>query len=205
MIDKLLVCTDLDRTLLPNGPQSESPGSHRRFVSLVARPEVSLVYVTGRHRSLVEKAISQYRLPVPDYVVADVGTTIYHVGSGYDWQVQRDWRDEIAADWDGLGRKDIERMLQRNTALRLQEHAKQADFKLSYYVPVYEDRRKLAAELEDQLRKHNVMARLVWSIDELVGIGLLDILPARASKYHALVALMKQQGFDNSNTVFCGD
>ncbi|MCI5126782.1 MAG: haloacid dehalogenase, partial [Candidatus Electrothrix sp. AR5] len=31
---KLLVCTDLDRTLLPNGPQPESPGARPAFAAL---------------------------------------------------------------------------------------------------------------------------------------------------------------------------
>ena len=64
---RLLLCTDLDRTLLPNGPQPESPGARMRFARLAARPEVTLVYVTGRHRKLVEKVIGLYRLPLPDF------------------------------------------------------------------------------------------------------------------------------------------
>ena len=58
MSERLLICTDLDRTLLPNGVQPESPGARRRFAALASRPEVTLVYVTGRHRALVEQAIS---------------------------------------------------------------------------------------------------------------------------------------------------
>jgi hypothetical protein len=33
----------------------------------------------------------------------------------------------------------------------------------------------------------------------------LDILPACASKYHAIEALLRLHGFDHGNTVFCGD
>ena len=61
MSTRLLLCSDLDRTLLPNGQQPESPGARERFTRFVPRPEVNLVYVTGRHRQLVEQAI---RLPI---------------------------------------------------------------------------------------------------------------------------------------------
>ena len=72
MSRRLLLCTDLDRTLLPNGPQPESQGARMLFKRLAERPEVTLAYVTGRHRKLVEKAISLYRLPLPNYVITDV-------------------------------------------------------------------------------------------------------------------------------------
>ncbi|MGA9573722.1 MAG: HAD family hydrolase, partial [Lysobacterales bacterium] len=72
MANRYMVCTDLDRTLIPNGPQSESPAAEGYFSSLVSREEITLVYVSGRHRELVEQAIEQYRIPVPDFVIGDV-------------------------------------------------------------------------------------------------------------------------------------
>lgn len=65
MSTRLLLCSDLDRTLLPNGQQPESPAARQRFTRFVSWPEVMLVYVTGRHRQLVEQAIANYRLPQP--------------------------------------------------------------------------------------------------------------------------------------------
>ena len=43
---KLLLCTDLDRTLIPNGRQLEAPQARRRFTEFCESPEVTLVYVT---------------------------------------------------------------------------------------------------------------------------------------------------------------
>ena len=79
MTKPILICTDLDRTLLPNGKQPESPGARAGFRRLVSRPEITLAYVSGRHRRLVEDAIREYELPLPDWVIGDVGTTIYQV------------------------------------------------------------------------------------------------------------------------------
>jgi hypothetical protein len=47
MPDRLLICTDLDRTLIPNGPAPESPGARERFARLAARPEMAPAYVSG--------------------------------------------------------------------------------------------------------------------------------------------------------------
>lgn len=205
MPEKLLICTDLDRTLIPNGPQSESPGARKYFSSLVERPEVVLAYVSGRHRKLVQKAINNYCLPMPDFVISDVGTTIYHVGKDREWERQTEWEDRIAADWGGRTHSDLKRMLNDVHALRPQESAKQNNFKLSYYVPLQSNREAITALIKQRFEDVNVKASLIWSVDEPAGIGLLDILPAAASKFHAIEALMSIHGFSYDSTVFCGD
>ena len=204
MSTRLLLCSDLDRTLLPNGPQPESPGARERFSRFVSRPEVTLVYVTGRHRELVEQAIANYSLPRPDFVIGDVGTTIFEVTTN-GWRLQQAWQDEIDPDWAGLTRTDISALLAGIRLLRLQETAKQNIHKLSYYVPLYADHVGLLEEVRQCLVQHAVNASLIWSIDEPAGIGLLDVLPARANKLHAVEFLMQQCGFSCADTVFAGD
>ncbi|MGB5538961.1 MAG: HAD-IIB family hydrolase [Gammaproteobacteria bacterium] len=205
MPERLLVCTDLDRTLLPNGPQSESPQARERFSRLVANPQITLAYVSGRHRALVEQAIYNYRLPVPDFVVGDVGTTIYRVGTEQAWIRLTTWEEDFARDWAGRTHADLKALLHDLSALQLQEVSKQNDYKLSYYVTLQSDREALSAMIRHRFGESGIRASLIWSIDEPMGIGLLDILPERASKLHAVEALMKLNGFDCSNTVFCGD
>jgi len=205
MAERLLICTDLDRTLIANGPQSESPAARQHFITLAARPEVTLAYVSGRHRALVEQAITNYCLPLPDFVVADVGTIIYHVGAEQDWQRQTDWEQEIAQDWAGRTHADLKKLLQDLPDLRVQEPAKQNHYKLSYYLPQQSDCHALEVLIRHRLEAEGITANLIWSIDEPAGIGLLDVLPARASKYHAIESLMKHHGFSYANTVFCGD
>ena len=130
---RLLICTDLDRTLIPNGHQPESPTARKHFATLAAHPQVTLVFVSGRHRALVEQAIEDYQLPCPDFVIADVGTTIYHVGSEHDWLRQDDWTHTIAGDWGGRFHEQLATLLADLDALRLQERKLQNEHKLSYY------------------------------------------------------------------------
>lgn len=205
MAERILICTDLDRTLIANGPQSESPGARQHFTTLAARPEITLAYVSGRHRALVEKAITNYCLPVPDFVVSDVGTTIYHVGPEQEWQRQTIWEQEIAQSWAGRTHADIKELLQDLPDLRVQGPEKQNNYKLSYYVPQQSDCHALSVVISHRLDAHGIAANLIWSIDEPAGVGLLDVLPALASKYHAIESLMKHHGFSYLNTVFCGD
>ena len=201
---RLLLCTDLDRTLLPNGPQSESVRSRERFRSLAMRQEVTLVYVTGRDRSLVQQAINNYQIPQPEFVIADVGSTIYKIIDG-DWQHWQAWDDEIVSDWQGKTHADMEKMLIGFGDLRLQEYSKQNTHKLSYYVPLYIDHIPLIEKINSYLELQGIHASLVWSIDEQTSKGLLDILPASAGKCHAIKFLMQHLEFDLSETVFAGD
>ena len=200
----LLICTDLDRTLIPNGVQPECPGSMELFTKLVNMPNVKLAFVTGRHRKLVEHAIGEYGLPQPDYVVADVGTTIYQVYSG-DWSVWEQWERQIGPAWAGMSGEEIHELLKGISDLTLQETSKQNKFKLSYYVPVMSDKQKLEQIITARLNAKGIKATLVWSIDSVLAIGLLDILPAAATKQHAIEFLMSELSFDVHNTIFSGD
>jgi sucrose-6-phosphatase len=200
----LLLCTDLDRTLIPNGPQPESPSAKSRFKRLVGRKEVTLAYVTGRHRALIEQAITEFDLPQPDFAIADVGSTLYQIDAN-GWQQWDEWDAQIAPDWRGLTHDQLQSVLRNFSALRLQEPEKQNRHKLSYYVPLEADAKKLIGDVDGQLRQAGIKANLIWSIDEPAGIGLLDILPAAANKLHAIHFLMQQKGFSHENTLFAGD
>lgn len=204
-LSRLLICTDLDRTLIPNGPQPQSPQAHDYLQKLVSRSEVTLVFVSGRHRALVEEAIATYELPVPDFVIGDVGTTIYRVGPSHAWSRLESWESQIARDWAGRSHADLKNILNDISALKPQEHDRQNRLKLSYYVPLKAETDQLSDLIQQRLRAADVSARLVWSEDDIEHKGLLDILPLNASKLHAIEALMEQQKFDLGNTVFCGD
>lgn len=205
MPERIFVCTDLDRTLIPNGPQSESSRARERFAAFVAREEVCLAFVTGRDRRLVEDAMNHYALPTPDYVVADVGTTIYEVGRRRAWRPVDAWQRNIERDWAGHGDAEIRSLVADLSLIRPQESRKQNRHKASFYVPLHADRVRLASVITERFERAGVLATLVWSIDEPAGVGLLDVLPASASKYHAIEACLEYFEFDHQNTVFCGD
>jgi len=205
MPERLLLCTDLDRTLLPNGPQPESPRARARFAALAADSRLVLAYVTGRDRQLVQQALSHYQLPLPNFVIGDVGTTIYQLEPDGSWQANSAWEERIGTDWNDRSNQDLRQLLANIPGLQLQEESKQGRHKLSYYLNLDMDREAIVRTATAQLEVAAVRARIVWSIDEPAGIGLLDILPGSASKYHAITMLQQLQGFSDSDTVFSGD
>ena len=204
MNGSVLICTDLDRTLLPNGKQPESPDARRRFTRFAAREEVRLAYVTGRHLALVEKAIANYVLPRPDFVIADVGTSLYEAADDC-WRRCADWDEQFAAKWAGMDHTSIRLLFADMIELQLQEAARQSRYKISFYVPLYTDRRTLLPAMQQRLERHGVKASLIWSIDDPAGIALLDVVPESATKFHAIEYLMQREGFTPENTVFAGD
>ena len=204
MMRNVLLCSDLDRTILPNGPQPESPEARGLLQRLADQPELTLAYVSGRHQALLQQAIEEYDLPLPDYAIGDVGTTIYDIEGGH-WRPWDNWYQEIAADWRGKTREDLQAWFADIDLLRLQEAEKQNDFKLSYYAPADIEPDNLLKQLRQRLDAEDVRASLIWSIDEAADTGLLDILPEHATKLHAIKFLMKHKGFAHEQTVFAGD
>jgi hypothetical protein len=204
MRERLLICTDLDRTLIPNGAETESPEARQWFHKLAAWPEIVLAYVTGRDQVLVREAVEEYQLPLPAFVLGDVGSTIYTC-AGWHWQQWEAWEAHIAPDWGGRSHGQLAALLAGLPDLQLQEESKQNSHKLSYYVSLGINHRELLAAMERRLWQEGIHASLIWSIDEPAAIGLLDVLPARATKRHAIEFLMAAQGFGLNNTVFAGD
>ena len=201
---RLLLCTDMDRTVIPNGRQPEHPDARRRFADFCSRPEVTLVYVTGRHQALVRQAIKNYVLPEPDFSITDVGTKIYQVVEG-QWLAWEDWEEEIGKDWNGKSYPEIKQLLDAVPGLKLQELSKQNTHKVSYYLPLHMDTFEVMERMNSSLAQAGVAASLIWSVDEPKSIGLLDVLPKNATKLHAIEFLQQQLGFQRHEVIFAGD
>jgi len=200
----ILICSDLDRTILPNGEQEESPRARPLLKKIADSREVVLAYVSGRNKRLLQEAIAHYDIPVPAYAVGDVGTSIYEINAG-DWTMLQDWEEEIGHDWNGLEHDDIVEILDDLSELRLQEDDAQNTHKVSYYADADTDRDSLLEKVRKDLKPHQVDAALIWSIDEANQTGLLDVLPQKATKLHAVRFLIQRLGTTEDQTVFAGD
>lgn len=204
MGNKILLCSDLDRTILPNGNQEESPQARPLLRALSDKLEVTLAYVSGRHKELLLEAIQEYNIPIPNYAIGDVGTTIYEV-NGEQWNLWEAWHQQIAPDWQGKTADSLAGLFDDIEELQLQEPEKQNLYKLSYYTPEKINKNSLFHDMQNRLNEKDLQASLIWSIDEMAHVGLLDVLPQSANKLHAIRFLMKEKGFDEQHTVFAGD
>lgn len=207
--NRLLLCTDMDRTVIPNGVESEDGQARRRFRAFCQQSstdthELTLVYVTGRHEALVRDAVKNFRLPSPAYVISDVGSKIYQV-MDTEWIAHRGWEKKIGPDWNGLSREHLQHLLGDIRELKRQEISRQNTYKLSYFLPLFCNREEVLQQVEEKLQAEGVAANLIYSIDEPRHIGLLDILPRSASKLHAILFLQNELGFTTEEVLFAGD
>ena len=201
---RLLLCTDLDRTLLPNGSAPESAGARKVFAWLISHPQVSLVYVTGRDPALVDEALATWAVPEPDLLIANVGTTIAR-RVGDRWDSWLHWEDTIGRDWGGRSTEDLKGLLSGLSGLAPQEGSRQAAFKLSYYTPPGTAGTALAQEARQRLTAAGVKANVIWSVDDSTGSGLLDVLPSSATKRLAIEFVMARWRYERNEVVFAGD
>lgn len=201
---RLLLCTDMDRTIIPNGEQLESQYARKRFYEFCLQPQIVLVYVTGRHKELVTDALIEFGLPVPDYAITDVGTRIYRINDSH-WLELAEWVDEIDKDWNGKDHQQLKELFSDIVELQLQENSKQNTHKLSYYVSLSVREGDLMSIMAKRLEELSVQASLVWSIDEPEEVGLLDVLPRNATKLHAIEFLRQHLGYALDEVVFAGD
>ncbi|MEO0603546.1 MAG: HAD-IIB family hydrolase [Myxococcota bacterium] len=195
---RLLLATDLDRTLLPNGAEPEAEGARERFTALVARPEVTLAYVSGRDIGRIDEAITTWDLPVPDHAVADVGTSVWHPR----WSRDARWDARLRPSWGDDGARRIGEVLQGFVGLTLQDADRQGPFKVSFTRPPEGD---VADQVMAHLATLGLPVRTIWSHDPVAEVELLDVLPEPASKRHALEWLHTALGIDEADVVFAGD
>ncbi len=203
-LPKILICSDLDRTLIPNGYQEESAHARPVFRHLAEESNIYLAYVSGRNKKLILNAIEEFYLPMPDYAIGDVGTTLYRVING-NWQLSDDWSDEIGQDWKGLSWEELAEFFEDMEEIQLQEPEKQNPYKLSFYTDKNVDHQQLKNDIRLVLTEKCVRANIIWSVDEISTNGLLDIIPACANKLHAIQFLVQQEQFSDDRTVFAGD
>lgn len=206
--DTILLCTDMDRTIIPNGRWPESPGARSLFRRVAEHPDIVLAYVTGRDTALIARALTNWSLPLPRIAVGDVGTGIYDVSGTTENPVFSpwpEWEKEIAKDWNGRSGEEIAAMFSDMTELRPQEPEKQKQFKQSYYAPPDTDLEELSETMRKRLSDNKIAASVVTSIDEMADNALVDVIPARATKAHAVRFIMKRLEIDCSRVVYAGD
>jgi len=200
----LLLCTDLDRTLLPNGRAPESPGARDALAGLVERERIDLAYVSGRDLLLVLEAIESYGVPEPRWIVGDVGTSLHESAPG-GWRSSGAWRERILADWRDASAGRLLALLGGIEGLTPQPPDRQGPAKVSFFTAPDANRSGIETGVERLLRGTQIRYRAVWSLDEVADRGLLDILPASASKLHAIEFLMEMQDRPRSRVLFAGD
>ncbi len=197
-----ILATDLDRTLLPNGSWQGDSEAISLFNQLTEEHNVLVVYVTGRNLDLTEKAIKEFGVRYPDVLCGDVGTSIRKYENG-QWTFDHGWIDHVHREsprWDAMAIRDAVAGVQ---GMREQESEHLNQFKQSYYVE--HEKKDQVLKKVDELVKGKFDEVIVYSFDSQDGKGLLDFLPASATKLTALEYVAEEYGVTKEDVVFCGD
>lgn len=111
---RLVLATDLDGTFLGGTPDERQALYHWLMQH---RDAITLIFVTGRDLPFIHDLIADDDVPRPDFIIADVGTTI---AGGPDLQPLPELEAPIAAAWRDGG-NTVRTLLANAPGLRLQD------------------------------------------------------------------------------------
>lgn len=198
-----VLATDLDGTLIPLPDHPENIDALNTLRAEREQLGFTFLYATGRHAESVFEAITEYNLPLPDWMICDVGTTILQA-DGKTFTPFAPYADHLAARVGDSDRADVERLLQDLEGLDLQIPAHQREFKISYECPT-ERTDPLLEEINRRLHQHGIPYDAMGSVDPFRHCGLIDLLPDGVSKAHALHWLATHADFTPEQVVYAGD
>lgn len=184
----MVLATDLDGTFLGG---SDADRDHLYDWVQARRDSVGLVFVTGRDPEFIVDLCASGRVPWPDYVVGDVGTTIAHVDAGRGITPLPDLEADIAATWGDRG-ATVRQRLGGHPGLTLQE----TSFRYRVSYDMDPDRFDPSAV--------EMVARL--GADVLISDNrFFDVLPRGISKGPSLLRLIDHLGVARARVLAAGD
>ncbi|MBI1205260.1 MAG: HAD-IIB family hydrolase [Rhodopseudomonas sp.] len=186
---QFVLATDLDGTFL--GGSDTDRNALYRFIE-DRRGDVGLIFVTGRDPQFIERLCADGRVPWPDYVVGDVGTTIAEiVGASRKVRPLAALEADIAELWNDNGDR-IRTLLNKAAGLTLQ------DTPFRYRVSYHFDPKTYDGAAERIVRHHGFDALI--SADRF-----FDVLPPGVSKGPSLRRLLKHLGVADDRVLVAGD
>jgi HAD superfamily hydrolase (TIGR01484 family) len=197
------LASDLDGTFIPLPGRDDNREALRVLHEQRSRAPFILIFATGRRLQTVEGAIVEHGLPEPDWLVCDVGTSIYErVGAG--WSALATYEERVAEVVTGKDRGDVERALAGLTDLTLQDVVHQKRFKISYDAPATRAE-ELSLMISSRLHEHDLPYEVTASVDPSGAHGLIDVLPRGVGKAFALKWLCEHLKLEGTQMLYAGD
>ena len=187
----ICIVTDLDNTLVGNVAATQE--FNRNVLSLGAM--VRLVYATGRSMHSARQLQVTADLLEPHYWITGVGSEIYQ-GTTIDGN----WSDHLSYQWNRPVLWTIATQVSKEfPALIPQPEDTSNQHKISFYL-YGESTEKVMSIVKSRIAESGFAAQVIYSSHEDV-----DILPIRCDKGLAMRYVIEKMGFDNTNTIVCGD
>ena len=181
----LILATDLDGTFLGGSEQQRA-----QFYQQIQakRDDLLLIFATGRSLELIEKLYTRPNFPQPDYIIGDVGTTIYDAKTLEPVTAVQDW---IAQTWNGASER-VKTMLADEPGMKLQ------DVNPLYRVSYHYQPQKLQPSTLEKIKSAGFDCILS-------GDKYFDVMPKGISKGPTLLKLISTLNLNPDNVVTAGD
>lgn len=179
----MLLATDLDGTFLGGSPEDKA----QLYSWLKQQTDISLVFVTGRGLANVQPLLEDPQMPLPDYIICDVGATVV---KGNSLEPVQPLQEAIAQKWPGEAM--VRAQLEQVAGLRYQEVPQQRRCSFYYDATTAID---VAAD---------IAAGLGCEIVQSAG-KYLDILPGGVNKGSTLMQLVELIGYPAERVLVAGD
>lgn len=184
----MVLATDLDGTFLGGNADER-----RALYDWIEdnRQTVGLIFVTGRDPAFIGELCAARHVPVPEYVVGDVGTTIARFDAETGVDPIHELEEEIARIWDDAGPR-VEEALAGAPGLTRQP----TDFRyrVSYDL--------VPAEFNETAKATVAQMGFDWLISDN---RYFDVLPKGVSKGPSLRRLLAHLGINQGNVLAAGD
>jgi HAD superfamily hydrolase (TIGR01484 family) len=197
------LATDLDGTFIPLHGNSPNEADLSTFHKMRETVDFNLVFATGRHFASVIDAIKKYRLPLPDWIICDVGSSIYEKND-HHFEFNPAYNSSLKSIVGNHNRSEIEAVLERIKSIKLQVPSHQTEFKISYEC-AQTDLESAESEIQAILDKHNAPYDCLASLDPFTERGLLDVLPRGINKAFAIKWLSRHLSLDTESIIYAGD
>lgn len=199
-----ILATDLDGTLIPLDGDPQNLADLKTLAGELEREGTTLIFSTGRHFTSVAEAIGRFQLPQPDWLICDVGTSIYRRRRVGTFEIVESYQEHQDRIIKAMPIHVLRDQLEPIKGLRRQEQEKQGRFKLSFYV---DSARldELVGRVQEILEETDAPYSLIHSVDPFNGDGLIDLLPSTVSKAHALQWWVRHTGSNRDALVCAGD
>jgi glucosylglycerol-phosphate synthase len=179
----MLLATDLDGTFLGGSAHARS----RLYQLIASRDDIQLIFVTGRGLETVMPLLSDPLIPVPDYIIADVGASVVE---GETLLPIEAIQETIDARWPG--ERVVAEALEHMSDLVRQEVPQER--RCSFFCEEH--------HIDDEVRR--IVSDL--GCDMLFSAGkYFDVLPKGVNKGSTVLRLIEHLGVDKADVLLAGD
>lgn len=183
-----VLATDLDGTFL--GGSAKAREQLYDFIE-DNRDTIGLIFVTGRHPEFIHDHTDTFGIPLPDYVIADVGTTIAQVLSPGIVLPVPELEAPIAEAWNGKA-EQVLALMAKVDGLTLQDTPFR--HRLSYDIS------------PDGFDASDLLPLRALEVDVLISDNrFVDVLPKGVSKGPTLRKLIEVLGIPEHRVLTAGD